>query len=533
LKKFDISYSSTGYFSDLVCDYLDNKKSLNSFFNLFPSYKNIYDQAAVKQKSFSNESRKTLVNSLKNQYLGIDLSKEVKSNLDLLEGKSTFTITTGHQLNIMTGPLYFVYKIITAIKLSMELNKKYRKVKFVPVYWMATEDHDFEEISFFVHKGKNYKWAKKNGTEPVGDILTDDLKETLDLFEKELGDSPNENQLKKLIKLSYRSGKNLSQATRTFVNHLFGRFGLIIFDGNDKNLKKNFVPHFQEEITKKTCHKYVAKQIYKLKEKYNSKYKPQINPREINLFHMAFGKRLRIVDDNSQSNKNEGVFYTYDFINEIKNYPERFSPNALMRPLYQEVILPNVAYVGGQAELAYWFQLKGLFDFKKIPFPVLCLRNSAVLIDNKSLVKSNKLGLKTQEFFLKKEVLTKKKVFEISKINLDLSFLKKQLVDQFNYLEKIASKTDASFLGALSAQKKKQLNGIEKLEKRLIKAEKIKFADELERLYALRERFFPKSNLQERIENFTTFYLQTGDCFFDLLLDSFEPINHKFTFIQI
>ena len=161
MKKFGISYSSTGYFSDLVCDYLDNKKSLNSFFNLFPSYENIYDQAAVKQKNFSNESRKTLVKSLKNQYLGIDLSKEVKSNLDLLEGKSTFTITTGHQLNIMTGPLYFVYKIITAIKLSMELNKKYREIKFVPVYWMATEDHDFEEISFFVHKGKNYKWSKK------------------------------------------------------------------------------------------------------------------------------------------------------------------------------------------------------------------------------------------------------------------------------------------------------------------------------------------------------------------------------------
>ncbi len=71
------------------------------------------------------------------------------------------------------------------------------------------------------------------------------------------------------------------------------------------------------------------------------------------------------------------------------------------------------------------------------------------------------------------------------------------------------------------------------LEKRLIKAEKIKFTDELERLYALRERFFPESNLQERIENFTTFYLQTGDCFFDLLLDSFEPINHKFAFIQV
>ena len=252
MKKFGISYSKTGYFSNIVCDYIDNKKSLNYFFNSLPSYKNIYDQTVLKGKDFSIEFRKTLVNSIKNQYLGIDLSKEVKTNLDLLSSKSTFTITTGHQLNIMTGPLYFIYKIITAVKLSMELNKKYSKVKFVPVYWMASEDHDFEEISCFTHKGKNFKWGKKNDSSPVGNIVTDDLNKMLNLFEKELGDSPNAKQLKKLIKLSYRSGKNLSQATRAFVNYLFGRFGLIVLDGNDKNLKKKIVPHFQEEIVKKT-----------------------------------------------------------------------------------------------------------------------------------------------------------------------------------------------------------------------------------------------------------------------------------------
>ncbi len=533
MKKFGISYSKTGYFSNIVCDYIDNKKSLNYFFNSLPSYKNIYDQTALKGKDFSIEFRKTLVNSIKNQYLGIDLSKEVKINLDLLSSKSTFTITTGHQLNIMTGPLYFIYKIITAVKLSMELNKKYSKVKFVPVYWMASEDHDFEEISCFTHKGKNFKWGKKNDSSPVGNIVTDDLNKMLNLFEKELGDSPNAKQLKKLIKLSYRSGKNLSQATRAFVNYLFGRFGLIVLDGNDKNLKKKFVPHFQEEIVKKTCYKYVKKQIKKIKEKYDSKYKPQINPREINLFHIANGKRLRIVDDNSQSNGDKVVFYTDDLINEINKFPERLSPNALMRPLYQEVILPNVAYVGGQAELAYWFQLKALFDFKNVLFPILCLRNSSVLIDKNSLIKAKKLGLENEDFFLKKEVLAEKKVFQNSKINLDLSFLKKQLIDQFSTLEKIASKTHPSFLGAVSAQKKKQLNGIEKLEKRLIKAEKRKFADELKRIYILRESFFPDSNLQERIENFTSFYLELGDDFFDLLLNSFEPINHKFTFIEV
>tara|TARA_B000000441_G_C21625836_1_gene280400 strand:- start:35 stop:481 length:447 start_codon:yes stop_codon:yes gene_type:complete len=148
-------------------------------------------------------------------------------------------------------------------------------------------------------------------------------------------------------------------------------------------------------------------------------------------------------------------------------------------------------------------------------------------------VKSKKIGLKIQDFFLEKEELAKKKVIEMSEINLDLSFLKKQLMNQFNYLEKIVLKTDPSFLGAVSAQKKKQLNGIEKLEKRLLKAEKRKFTDELARSHLLCKKFFPESNLQERVENFTSFYLEKGDYFFDLLLNSLDPLNHKFTFIEI
>ena len=190
---------------------------------------------------------------------------------------------------------------------------------------------------------------------------------------------------------------------------------------------------------------------------YNTKYKPQINPREINLFHIANGKRLRIVDDNSQSNGDKVIFYTDDLINEINKFPERLSPNALMRPLYQEVILPNVAYVGGQAELAYWFQLKALFDFKNVLFPILCLRNSSVLIDKNSLIKAKKLGLENEDFFLKKEVLAEKKVFQNSKINLDLSFLKKQLIDQFSTLEKIASKTHPSFFRSRICSKEKTI----------------------------------------------------------------------------
>jgi uncharacterized protein YllA (UPF0747 family) len=196
------------------------------------------------------------------------------------------------------------------------------------------------------------------------------------------------------------------------------------------------------------------------------------------------------------------------------------------------VILPNLAYLGGPAEVAYWFQLKSTFDYFSVPFPSLLLRNSAVLYSKKQGRKIAKLNLQTTELFMNRNALLNKKVRQISNIDLDLSDLKKQLKKQFDYLQDLVSQTDPSFQGAVAAQQAKQFKGIDHLEKRLLNAQKRVLKDEVERLVLIHEQLFPNDNLQERTLNFTSFFLELGSDFIPQLIDSLDPLNPNFVLLE-
>ena len=205
----------------------------------------------------------------------------------------------------------------------------------------------------------------------------------------------------------------------------------------------------------------------------------------------------------------------------------------LLRPLYQEVILPNIAYFGGGGELAYWLELKSFFDSQKVLFPILCMRNAALIISAKNAKKVKNLKLEIPDLFLKRNALINKKVRQISNIDLDLSPLKTALEKQFDQLEVLVNETDASFKGSVQAQKSKQFKGIDRLEQRLLKAQKLKLKDQVERLVLLHEQLFPGGNLQERVENFSSVYTEKGSEFIDFLMDAFDPLSGEFTIVVI
>jgi len=308
----------------------------------------------------------------------------------------------------------------------------------------------------------------------------------------------------------------------------------LIIDADDKALKKHFIPYLKGELQEQSCAKHVVYQINTLKKDYNPHYKPQVNPRDLHLFFLEKDKRHRLV-------KNENGFswegkQDYIDIEEMMDWvdksPEKFSPNVLLRPLYQEVILPNIAYIGGGGELAYWLELKSFFDAQAVPFPLLVLRNSALVISEKNVRKISKFKLELKDLFLKRNALINKKVRQISNIDLDLSSFKKLLEEQFEHLESLILKTDASFEGAVKAQKAKQFKGINHLEQRLLKAQRIKLKDQIERLVLFQEQLFPGGQLQERVENFSDFYLQYGGGFIDFLMETFEPLSAKFSIIE-
>lgn len=524
-----ISYQNSGYFSKLMKDYLDQKSELKPLYNRFPTLENFEKQIIEKQSNFDNANRIALVNTLKKQYQNIEISDATKQNIELLALQNTFTITTGHQLNLFSGPLYFLYKIISTINLTKELKSKYPTYNFVPVYWMATEDHDFEEINYFNFKGKKFRWNKES-TGPVGRLSTEGLAEFLEIYALELGSSTNANTLRKLFEDAYLKHDNLTDATRFLANSLFASQGLVIIDADDADLKRAFIPYAKEELVEQTSFKAVQETIEKLTD-----YSVQVNPREINLFYIEDNLRERIIFEKDKYYVNNTVisFSKDEILKLLESNPEKFSPNVIMRPLYQEIILPNLCYIGGGGEIAYWLELKSFFDAVNITFPILLVRNSVLLATEKQVKKADQLHLNWKDLFTKQEDLLNAVTHKISAFPIDLSTQKEILKNQFQYLYELADQTDKSFSGAVKAQEIKQTKGLENLEKRLLKAQKRKLQDQLERVTDLQCELFPNSSLQERQANFSEFYLEKGEQLIPLLIQKLKPLETNFSIITI
>ena len=526
-----IPYKSTGYFSKLICDYLAEDESIKPFYNRFPNLENFKHQLTEKQRNFTDEKRHLLSKRIMFQYGDNSLSQSTLSNIDLLREHTTFTITTGHQLNLFTGPLYFLYKIFSAINLAEKLNKTYPNNHFVPVYWMATEDHDFEEINYFNLFGKKVKW-ERDASGAVGELSTEGLKEVKQQLKKEFGESENAKNLISYFSDAYTKHDNLADATRFLANCLFYHHGLVIVDGNDAELKKCFIPYAEKELTENLSFKKVSETTEKLTD---LGFSEQVHPREINLFYLKENLRERIIEKDGKFFVNETniSFSKEEILHELHENPERFSPNALLRPLYQEVILPNLCYIGGGGELAYWFQLKDYFNKVEVPFPILLLRNSMLLVPKMLSEKLQKLHVSIEDLFLPQHELATKHMKKISKIDIDFSSQKEFLKQQFADLYEMAKQTDASFLGAVGAQEKKQLNGLDNLEKRLLKAQKRNLSDELDRLKNVQNQLFPNQSLQERQLNFSEFYLEYGEELLDALKENLKPLDSSFTILEV
>jgi len=524
-----ISFQSSGYFTPLINDYLNQKDTLKPLYHRFPTVDNFKLQMDEKRKNYNPAFRDILVSTLSKQYKKINTSAYTQQNIKLLAEPQTFTVTTGHQLNLFTGPLYFLYKIVSAINLSRELKDAYPGQDFVPVYWMATEDHDFEEINYFTFRDKKIKWPRES-TGPVGRLPTDGLDAVLDVFSKELGAGANAAWLKELFEKAYLNHNNLADATRYLANEIFGAEGLVILDADDADLKALFTPHVKEELLNQTSHQKVAETATLLKD-----YNIQVNPREINLFYIEDNIRERIIlqDGVYYINNTELKFSQSEILALLESNPEKFSPNVIMRPLYQEVILPNLCYIGGGGELAYWLELKSHFGAANVTFPILLLRNSVLIATQKQADKLDKLGLTWTDVFSKQQDLLNKKIQYFSEFKLDFSEQKEFLKKQFETLHAIAAKTDASFIGAVKAQEIKQLKGLDNLEKRLLKAEKRSHTEQLERITQIQNELFPGLSLQERKANFSEFYLEFDGRLLAELFRQLEPLEHEFNVIVL
>ncbi len=511
-----IDFEETKRFSSIFLDYLQNKKELRSYYDQPPDIESF--EKAITKRNFDNSRRPLLVNTLKSQYENFTISSTVSNNIDSLQEHNTFTVTTGHQLNIFTGPLFFVYKIAAAINMAKMLNERYLEYHFVPVYWMASEDHDFEEINNFRLFGKKYVWnTEQKG--PVGKFKTKSLQTLID----EMKDIP------KIFSDGYLTRKNLSEATRHIANELFGDYGLVILDADERELKSEFKSIIRDDLFSHSAHEHTQKITEQLIE---LGYKSQIFPRPINFFYMEDGLRERIEEvDGKYRILNTSMIFSRDELEKlIDEHPEKFSPNVVLRPVYQEVILPNLAYIGGPAEVSYWLQLKGVFDHFEISFPMLLPRLFAMIIPKAVNKKMIKLGLDGKSVFEDFAALKERLLYKNALPAHDLSDQREAIKNIFQIIKEKSGVLDKSLEGFVMSEFKKAEKGVENIQKRLKKAEEQKEEVSIKQLEDILEKLFPNGNPQERVDNFLNFYINNPG-FINELMELLNPFDLKYNIL--
>lgn len=506
----------------LVREYLLKNETLAPLISAFPEIENF--EKIIAERSFEKKKRTILTNVLAEQYEGLNISAQVKENIQSLNRDITYTVTTGHQLCLFTGPLYFVYKIISTIRLAQELSNKYPDKKIVPVYWMATEDHDLAEINHAYFFGKKLEW-QTDQTGAVGPMNTKGINEVIDELEKLLGNSPD---IIALLRTAY-SHDTLASATRFLVNELFGRYGLVVIDGNHRQLKSLFKEVIQNELFNQDGHGSITSTNEYLKK---HDFKTQVNPREINLFYLEGNLRARIErkNENNWSVVDTDKSFTASELEKLlEEQPELFSPNVVLRPLYQETLLPNLAYIGGPGELAYWLQLKGFFNQEKIAFPVLVLRDSALLLNSKALQKLEKLGLTPADLFDDAQVTIKRLV---NSEDASLEEEKNQLRLLFESLATKLKAVDSTLEGAALAEAQKQITSIDHLEKKALKALKIKEENRINQFQKLLSECFPDGSPQERYDNIFQHISTFGHSLTEELYQAFNPLEQRYHILE-
>jgi bacillithiol biosynthesis cysteine-adding enzyme BshC len=470
------------------------------------------------KKGFSEENRQILVERITAQYNQSGLA--IPKGLSNLQNDNCFTVCTGHQLNLFTGHLYTIYKIVHTLKLAKQLNAHYKDVHIVPVFWMASEDHDLEEIDHLFVGNKKIRW-QSDQSGAVGEMTLRNWnswqQEILTLFPYH---AP---QLEEL--LAHYDGSNLADATRKLIQFLFHDTSLIIIDGNDRELKRLFEPTIKMELKAQ----FVFEEVQKSKVLLESKgLKEQAFAREINLFYLEKAQRTRIEKAQGRFKLGAHWFDEIQVMTELNNFPERFSPNVMLRPVYQETILPNLCYVGGGGELAYWLQLKPVFERVKVSFPIIALRFSAQLMTSKQARKIETMGFGFTNFSARKEQVlkalfnSKKSIEDFDDVYLPmLNELEERMMRQ-------AQQTDFNLIAAAKAERTRIEKNVSNFYRKVLRHEKVKLSEQLQSVESLHSQLFPNDGLQERYENFAQFFLATQGQLIQALLHEVDAFASDF-----
>ncbi|MBK8227735.1 MAG: bacillithiol biosynthesis cysteine-adding enzyme BshC [Flavobacteriales bacterium] len=518
-----LPYAATQRFAPLVLDHAAGDGFLRAF-QEFPATREGLS-AAAKARRFDPAARSALVAALRKQYAGIDISGLVSTNIDRLAQADTLTITTGHQLCLFLGPLYVPFKLLNAIRLAQEAESMLGRA-VVPIFWMASEDHDRAEIDHAWFGERKLHWpGPAHGA--VGRLELKGIGPVVDEACLLLGSGPEAGSLCELLRTCYREGRTLTEATRRFAHALFGRFGLVIIDGDDRALKQLFVPVMREEILNGIAKRSVDYADAQLKER----YAPQAHARDINLFHLRPGHRSRIeaAADAFQVLDGGPRFTAEELMLDLELRPQDYSPNVLLRPVYQETVLPNIAYIGGGGEVAYWMQLKWLFHAVRVPMPAVLLRTSAALLSAKADRLRADLELDLGGLFQPDHELRTALARAAAGADALLTPEAASLQLIADAMHRKAMQADPTLRKSAGSAHVRMQRALEGLQARIDRALRRKEAIQLQRLDRILAELFPAGALQERRLSALPFIAQRGPVVLDEWMNALDPLDPRFT----
>lgn len=530
----NINFSEIPNHQNLFLDYLYEFENVESFYYYDFRKKENYPDIFKKVSERNNQNKSEIKEVIKNQYSGFqNLSQKTARNIEIINDKKSLFVITGQQLGIFGGPLYTFYKIITAIKLSAHLNERFDDYYFIPLFWMESDDHDFNEVNSIniLNDSNNlvsvsYKKAIEEDElkESIGTIAFDDsLNDVFSTLESELRNTEFKSSLLNKLRAIYQTGKTFKESFRQLVFDLFDKYGLVIFDPQDDKVKSLLKPIFINEINNFREHTQKLVSVSAILEEH---YHAQVKIKPVNLFYTLEKGRYSIEPDENifKLRRKRKQFTVEEILFEVENHPERFSPNVLLRPITQDFLFNTAFYVAGPSEISYFAQVNPLYEFFNLVPPIIYPRASATLLESHLTNFIDKYDFQIKDIFYGQEHLKEKILSKISEINLKDVFEEsnKKINLVFDELKQELFGVDKTLSDSVNKYRERALQLLNDLNSKSNKYQDNKFEIVLRQLNKLSNLLYPNQNLQERELNFIYFFNKFGP---ELLDKIFEELR--------
>jgi bacillithiol biosynthesis cysteine-adding enzyme BshC len=528
-----INFSDIPGHQNLFLDYLYEFENVADFFaNDFrnrENYLKIFRSISESRQDFASR----IPDIISNQYANLNPSGKTAQNIKKLADKKTLAIVTGQQLGILGGPLYTFYKIITAIKLSQFLSERYDDYNFVPVFWLEGDDHDFNEVRTIKIIDDN------NSLVTVGykeEIEEDDLKQSVGLIkldnsindfftalEKELKETEFKSSLLQQLKNCFQEGRTFKDAFRDLIFNYFDNYGLVIFDPQTDEVKQLLKPIFKKEINDFRIH---TEQLVHVSATLEELYHAQVKVKPVNLFLRVDEGRHSIepVENEFRLRRKRKSYTQEQLLEVLENEPDKFSPNVLLRPICQDYLLPTAFYIAGPSEIAYFAQLKPLYELYNIVEPIIYPRSSLTILENSIAGSLDKFSIGINDVFVDVENVKKRIINSVEQSSVDEMFsdISNQLENSFDQLKEKLFDLDKTIADSSNRYRDKILGTIAELKSKAEKAQQKKYEVTLRQIDRAAVHLFPNSNLQEREINFVYFVNKYGDEFLKRVFDELQ-----------